>query len=398
VTLLASWALDGRLEIGAALDPQTSTAAFYLFGIQGSAAVCLIATRLLAERRTAKLEVDEKNRMLVEAQGALVEREKMAALGQLVAGIAHELNTPLGAIVASAGNIGTALPATVTQLPTIMAGLSAEEREALARFMAEATRPQAPVTSREERQARKAISKTLAAHGVEDPGLADLLVDLGMLSDPTPHIPLLKAPCAERVLHTAYDVASLFRNQATIATAAERAKRIVFALKTYAHPGNSEVPQAGTLADDLDSVAMLYHNQIKHGIELVRDFQDDGSIIAHHDQLNQVWTNFVSNALQAMGGTGTLRLGIRSDGSGVTVEIEDSGPGIPEEVLPRIFDAFYTTKSIGEGTGLGLAISRDIVLRHHGQITVDTKPGSTIFRVRLPRTIPETQSSEEAAA
>jgi signal transduction histidine kinase len=233
---------------------------------------------------------------------------------------------------------------------------------------------------------------------VEDPSLADLLVDLGMLGDPTPHLPLLKAPCAERVLHTAYDVASLFRNQTTIATAAERAKRIVLALKTYAHPGNSDLPQAGALADDLDSVAMLYHNQIKHGIELVRDFQDDGAIVAHHDQLNQVWTNLVSNALQAMGGTGTLRLGVRSDESGVTVEIEDSGPGIPDEVLPRIFDAFYTTKSIGEGTGLGLAISRDIVLRHQGRISVETKPGSTTFRVRLPRTIPETHTSEEAAA
>lgn len=125
--------------------------------------------------------------------------------------------------------------------------------------------------------------------------------------------------------------------------------------------------------------------QIKRGVELVRSFEGPGMVRARHDELNQVWTNLLHNALQAMQYAGRLELRLApADADHVRVQVIDSGPGIPEDILGRIFEPFYTTKAQGEGSGLGLSISRGIVERHGGTIHVDTRPGRTVFTVTLP--------------
>jgi signal transduction histidine kinase len=109
-------------------------------------------------------------------------------------------------------------------------------------------------------------------------------------------------------------------------------------------------------------------------------------IEAYASELNQVWTNLIDNAIDAMGGRGEIRIRTQSDGSGVAVEITDDGPGIPPEIQGRVFDAFFTTKPVGVGTGLGLHITYNIVVQqHHGEITVRSRPGETTFRVVLPK-------------
>jgi signal transduction histidine kinase len=113
-------------------------------------------------------------------------------------------------------------------------------------------------------------------------------------------------------------------------------------------------------------------------------------IDAHAGELNQVWTNLIDNAVDAMGGVGTLRVATRADGDHVVVEIGDTGPGMPPQVAARAFEAFYTTKDVGKGTGLGLDIARRIVEeRHAGTITIDSRPGETVLRVRIPVRPPE---------
>ncbi len=108
-------------------------------------------------------------------------------------------------------------------------------------------------------------------------------------------------------------------------------------------------------------------------------------IEAYAGELNQVWTNLIDNAVDAMDGTGTLRVATRVEGDSVVVEIGDTGPGMPPQVAGRAFEAFYTTKDVGHGTGLGLDIARRIVVeRHGGKITIDSKPGETVLRVRIP--------------
>jgi len=131
----------------------------------------------------------------------------------------------------------------------------------------------------------------------------------------------------------------------------------------------------------------MFGHRLRDGVTVVRDYSADvPRVEASPAELNQVWTNLIDNAIDAMGASGTLRISTRADPEHVIIEIADTGPGMPAEVLARAFEAFYTTKDVGKGAGLGLDIARRIIVeRHHGQITVDSRPGETIFRVQLPQ-------------
>ncbi|MGD8796417.1 MAG: ATP-binding protein, partial [Thiohalophilus sp.] len=135
-----------------------------------------------------------------------------------------------------------------------------------------------------------------------------------------------------------------------------------------------------------DNTLIILHNKIKRGVNLVREYADDLPMIqAYAGELNQVWTNIIDNAIDAMNGEGTLIVRARKEEPWVVVEIEDDGPGIPQQNLSKIFDPFFTTKGPGEGTGLGLNISRNLIVqKHKGQMSVISEPGSTCFSIRLP--------------
>ncbi len=246
------------------------------------------------------------------------------------------------------------------------------------------------LTSREERELRNRLEVELEAQSVPDGRrLARALVPMGTSGPLDAHLPLLRSARAAPLLRAASALVSLRRNSATIGTAAERAAKIVFALKSYAHPGAaSGEPALARVSDNLETVLTLYQNQIKHGVQVVRTFKDPCPLTGHHDELNQVWTNRVHNALQAMQYDGRLELVSAREPARVVVQVIDSGPGIPEAVLSRIFEPFYTTKSQGEGSGLGLSISREIVERHRGAIEVESHPGRTVFTVSLPTASP----------
>jgi signal transduction histidine kinase len=136
----------------------------------------------------------------------------------------------------------------------------------------------------------------------------------------------------------------------------------------------------------LDSTLLMLSRKITDGVTVVKDYDRSlPSVPVYGAELNQVWTNIIDNALQAMAGPGTLTLRTSRDGDDVVVEIGDTGPGIPDEIVGRIFEPFFTTKPFGEGTGLGLDISwRIVVNKHHGDLSVSSTPGDTRFRVRLP--------------
>ncbi|MCB9596018.1 MAG: hypothetical protein H6719_25075 [Sandaracinaceae bacterium] len=338
----------------------------------------------LAEKN---LELAEKNVAIAASQQALIQSEKLAALGQLVAGVAHELNTPLGAIRASAGNLEVAIGEILDELPKVLAGATDEELEQLTELLGMAAAASTARTSKEERAARRALGKELEAAGLEGGAhLADRLVQIGVASLESPAVAgIVRSPRGAGLVRGAYNIAGLARNRGTIQVAAERASKIVFALKRYAHPGTEGEATEASLAENLETVLTLYHNQVKHGVEVTRDFEGDVVLAALHDELNQVWTNLVHNALQAMAYKGRLELSVTSDGDDAVVRVVDDGPGIPEEKLARIFEPFYTTKAAGEGSGLGLSISRDIVERHGGTIGVDSRGGRTEFIVRLPK-------------
>jgi signal transduction histidine kinase len=143
--------------------------------------------------------------------------------------------------------------------------------------------------------------------------------------------------------------------------------------------------QSVDVTQGIESTLMILAPKLRGGIVVERDFGDIPAIAAYEGELNQVWTNLIDNAVDAMQGSGTLRLSTRHDGDAVLVEVADTGEGMPPEVVERAFEAFFTTKDVGKGTGLGLDIAQRIVVdRHGGTIDVDSEPGRTVIGVRLP--------------
>jgi signal transduction histidine kinase len=171
--------------------------------------------------------------------------------------------------------------------------------------------------------------------------------------------------------------------------AISRISALVAAVKSYSQMDRASL-QMTDVTDGLESTLVMLGHKLRAGVTVVRDYAGDAPLVEGNPaELNQVWTNLIDNAVDAMDGRGTLRLTTRAEGDTVVVEVVDDGPGMPPEIQAHAFDPFFTTKDVGKGTGLGLDISRRIVVeRHGGEITIESGPGRTVLRVRLPRRLP----------
>jgi signal transduction histidine kinase len=190
------------------------------------------------------------------------------------------------------------------------------------------------------------------------------------------------APVAIRWLSAGLDIEGLV---AEIRTSAGRISELVAAMKDYSHLDKGPF-ESIDVHDGLESTLVIMGHKLKRGINVIRTYDRSlPKICAQGGELNQVWTNIIDNAVDAMGGQGTLTIRTGREGDCVVVEIGDTGPGIPAEMQRRIFEPFFTTKDVGEGTGLGLDISyRIVVRRHHGDIRLQSTPGDTRFQIVIP--------------
>jgi signal transduction histidine kinase len=172
---------------------------------------------------------------------------------------------------------------------------------------------------------------------------------------------------------------------AEVKEATDRVSGLVGAMKSYAQLDRASL-QIIDVTEGIDSTLVMLGQKLQDGVTVIRDYGPGvPQIEAHPAELNQVWTNVIENAIDAMDANGTLRISTRAGTGHVIIEVADAGPGMPAEVQARAFEAFYTTKDVGKGAGLGLDISRRIIVeRHHGQITIDSRPGETVLRVQLP--------------
>jgi signal transduction histidine kinase len=313
------------------------------------------------------------------------QRESLVTLGTLAAGIAHEINNPAAA--ASRAVVGLEMefrslllserqlaqkdisPEEFAELDALRSELQPADLDPLAR----ADREQELVTWLNRNRVARAwiIAPQLAAAGVDLAWCARAAT-------------ILEGSALEPGLEW---VASTFSVATLLSEAKESTRRIselVGAVRSYTQMDRASM-QRVDVTDGLNSTLVMLGHRLR-GVIVVREYGTDVPMIeAYAGELNQVWTNLIDNAVDAMGESGTLRVATRVEDGEVVIEIADTGPGMPPDVAARAFEPFYTTKDVGKGTGLGLDIARRIIVeRHRGQIMIDSRPGETVLRVKLP--------------
>lgn len=277
-------------------------------------------------------ELKEKENALAKSKDALFQTEKMASIGQLAAGVAHEINNPLGFVSSNMATLQTYIDPIRKILESIDALNVAIEA---------------------------ADGDLIAVKGKE---IAQLVIKSDL----------------EFVLEDINDLAE------ESLQGLERIKKIVMDLKLYARKESDEMAEAD-VNSVIDSAINIVWNQIKYNCELKKEYAELPMVQANVQQLSQVFVNLLVNAGHAIGDSGTLTVKSFVDGDCVQIEVSDTGKGIPEDIIEKIFDPLFTTKDPGKGTGLGLSISYEIIQRHKGTLTVESKPGEgTTFTIKLP--------------
>ncbi len=400
-------------------NPYTKKELRFLLEIRDITIVSL-SNAALYERLHAMLyhleeKVKERTSELSNAQAQLIQQEKMASLGVMVAGIAHEINTPTSVVSGAAENISVNLRHILDEIVAHKIPIESMRHLVEEGLRSRTIKTTVTHTAIEKMRLKRGLVPQLLTEKrielAEAEIRADFLLDFGLSDD----APILKI-CAMsgiaefNIFRAIVNIDKNFRNMHFALTAI---LNIVKALKHYSHRDQAEAENTD-VREGLENTLTVFHNQLKHGIQVNRHYEDVSMITCNPGELNQIYSNLLVNSVQAMKGEGSIDIFVRersiegaldvkqvyddaklesmlgSDATNryVLISLQDSGPGIPKENQLKIFDPFFTTKAPGEGTGLGLGIIRNIIMKHNGILGFSSVPGCTRFTIALPVTSP----------
>jgi len=355
-------------------------------------------------------KVKERTSELSDAQAQLIQQEKMASLGVMVAGIAHEINTPTSIVNGATENISNNLQLVIKEI--LQDKIPPEPmRQLLVESQRVRERKDVPVLSATDKF-RLSRSLVIAIEsGLQDANeahtRADFLIELGLANDET--IIRLASSASVEEFQIFRALVNIDKNMRNMRFALASILSIVKALKHYSHRDQAEAENID-VREGIENTLVVFHNQLKHGIQVNRHYENVSKITCNPGELNQIYSNLIVNSVHAMKGAGEIDIFIRErsldtildaksihdeakfekamgdapSNRYVFITLQDSGSGIPQELQSKIFDPFFTTKAPGEGTGLGLGIIRNVVMKHNGLLALSSKPGCTRFTIALP--------------
>ena len=356
--------------------------------------IFLISSSMYTFLQIEKVEIsrqkqEEAYKELKASQEYLIQSEKMAALGNLISGVAHEINTPIGAIKASSSNIQASLDDFLNSGISTLRELDSDTIKMIINFLDEEIDVMRNFSTKEERKIRKDLNQQLENLDVKNADeISRILVEVKIDTINEKYLEFWKSPKSHEIAKIIYSLAGLKIKSKNIDNAVDKTSKIVYALKNYAKTDTPDIKVEANLIEGIETVLTIYQNYLKQGITVIKEYSEIPSVLCYEAELNQVWTNIIFNAIQAMKNKGILTLQVREEAEDlnkyIVIVIQDNGSGIPIEIQPKIFDAFYTTKKSGEGSGLGLHICKQIVDKHKGSITVESEVGKTTFTIKIP--------------